>query len=75
MSFQGNQYGGYQAYPNRPPMNPPVYGPPPVVHGPPVVVVDSHHHHGVSAGKIDWRHFKDGNSQIDSNSNYVPNKM
>uniref|UniRef100_W6NHW4 Uncharacterized protein n=1 Tax=Haemonchus contortus TaxID=6289 RepID=W6NHW4_HAECO len=43
MSFQGNQYGGYQAYPHRPPMNPPIHGRP-VIHGPPVVVIDNHHH-------------------------------
>ncbi|XGW24951.1 hypothetical protein V3C99_006416 [Haemonchus contortus] len=43
MSYQGNQYGGYQAYPHRPPMNPPIHGRP-VIHGPPVVVIDNHHH-------------------------------
>nr|CDJ86659.1 unnamed protein product [Haemonchus contortus] len=65
MSFQGNQYGGYKAYPHRPPMNPPIHGRP-VIHGPPVVVIDNHHHghhhhhHHAVVGPIMLEAKKDG---------------
>ncbi|XGW24952.1 hypothetical protein V3C99_006416 [Haemonchus contortus] len=76
MSYQGNQYGGYQAYPHRPPMNPPIHGRP-VIHGPPVVVIDNHHHghhhhhhhHDAEANNFDGKHLENGQARIDSSSN------